>query len=125
MSWIRLRPAIAGRAVSAARITTMAIAASHEPWREAVIWKLCEGLVMVASVERTREQAARPHDQDGEEGEMAGEDLPFRIDPGADGLRDPEHDAAGERTPEAAEPADDHRLERIEQPGRADGRIEI
>ena len=56
---------------------------------------------------------------------MAGEDLPFRIDARADGLRHAEDDAAGERAPEAAEPADDHRLEGIEQPRRADGRIEV
>ncbi len=44
---------------------------------------------------------------------------------GADRLRDAEDDAAGERAPEAAEPADDHRLEGVDQPGRPDGRIEI
>ena len=44
---------------------------------------------------------------------------------GADGLRDADHDAAGERAPQAAEAADDHRLERVDQPRRADGRIEI
>ena len=31
----------------------------------------------------------------------------------------------GKRAPQAAEAADDHRLERVEQPRRADGRIEI
>ena len=56
---------------------------------------------------------------------MAGEDLPFRIDRGADGLRDADDDAAGQRAPEAAEAADDHGLEGIDQPRRPDGRIEI
>ena len=56
---------------------------------------------------------------------MAGEHLPARIDLRADRLRDAEDDAAGERAPQAAEPADDHRLEAEDQPRRADRRIEI
>ena len=56
---------------------------------------------------------------------MAGEHLPARIDLRADRLRDAENDAAGERAPEAAEPADDHRLEAEDQPRRPDRRIEI
>ena len=59
------------------------------------------------------------------EGEMAGEDLPFRIDRRADRLRHADDDAAGERAPERAEPADDDRLEGVDQPRRSDGRIEI
>ncbi len=50
---------------------------------------------------------------------MAGQDLPFRIDPPSDRLRQPEHDAARQRPPQAAEPADDHRLECVEQPRRS------
>ena len=80
---------------------------------------------IAASVDRAREEAARPEHQHGQEGEMAGEDLPFRIDRGADRLRDADDDAAGERAPQAAEPADDHRLEGVDQPRRADGRIEV
>ena len=56
---------------------------------------------------------------------MAGKNLPVGIDRGADGLGDAEHDAAGQRAPEDAEPADDHRLEGEDQPRRADGGIEI
>ena len=40
----------------------------------------------------------------------------------ADGLGDADDDAAGKRAPQAAEPADDHRLEGIDQPRRPDGR---
>ena len=56
---------------------------------------------------------------------MAGEDLPLRIDPRADGLRQSEHDAAHQRAPQAAQPADDHGFEGIKQPCRSDRRIEI
>ena len=45
---------------------------------------------------------------------MPGQDLPFGIDLGADGLRDAEDDTAGQRPSKAAEPADNHRLEGIE-----------
>ena len=38
---------------------------------------------------------------------------------------DAEDDAADERAPHAAQPADDHRLEAEDQPRRPDGRIEI
>ncbi|GCC48230.1 hypothetical protein chiPu_0032353, partial [Chiloscyllium punctatum] len=71
-----------------------------------------------------REETARPHHQHGQEGEMAGQDLPFRIDPAPDRLSQPEHDTARQRAPQAAEAADDHGLERIEQPRRPDRRIE-
>ncbi len=56
---------------------------------------------------------------------MPGEDLPFGIDRGPDRLRDAEDDAAGQRAPQRAEPADDDGLEGIDQPRRPDGRIEI
>ncbi len=55
---------------------------------------------------------------------MPGEDLPFGIDVGADGLSDADDHPTGERPPETPEPADDHRLEGIEQARRPDGRIE-
>ncbi len=45
--------------------------------------------------------------------------LPARIDLRADRLRHAEDDAARERAPHAAEPADDHRLEAEDQPRRA------
>ena len=71
---------------------------------------------------RPREEAARAHEQDGEEDEVPGEVAPADRDLGSDRLRDPEHDAAGERAPERAESADDHRLERRRSaaPGRCD-----
>ena len=56
---------------------------------------------------------------------MSGQYLPLRIDPRADGLGDAEHHATSQRAPEASEPADDDGFERIEQPRRADRRIEI
>src|SRR5258705_8300233 len=74
---------------------------------------------------RTGKQAARPERQHHEEGKMARQDLPLRIDAGTDGLGEPEHDATSERPPEAAETADDHGLESIEQPAGTDGRSEI
>jgi hypothetical protein len=70
----------------------------------------------------TGRAAHREHD---EEGEMAGEHLPARIDARADRLRDAEDRPAGQRAPQAAEPADDDRLEREDQPRRPDRRIEI
>ena len=56
---------------------------------------------------------------DREEHEVPGKLLPLGVDGRADGLRDAEDDAARQRAPEAAEPADHHGLERIEQPRRA------
>ena len=56
---------------------------------------------------------------------MAGQQLPARIDLRADRLRHAEDDAAGQRAPHIAEPADDDRLEAEDQPRRADRRIEI
>ena len=47
---------------------------------------------------------------------MPGQDLPAGIDLGADALRDAQDDAAGQRAPEVAKPADDHRLEAEDQP---------
>ena len=54
---------------------------------------------------------------------MPGKDLPFRIDLGADGLGKAEDHAARQCSPQAAEAADDHRLECEDQPGRTDQRI--
>ena len=77
------------------------------------------------SVSRAREQPARANDQDEQEGEVAGEDLPGRRQRGAERLRDAQHHAANQRAPQAAEPADDHGLERQDQPDRPGRRIEI
>ena len=56
---------------------------------------------------------------------MAGENLPFGIDMCADRLRHADNDAAGKRTPQAAETTDDDRLERVEETGRTDAGIEV
>jgi len=56
---------------------------------------------------------------------VAGENLPLRIDPGADGLGDADNNAAGEGAPQATEPTDDHRLEGVEQTRGPDRRVEI
>ncbi|MCY1391038.1 hypothetical protein D9M71_58660 [compost metagenome] len=55
---------------------------------------------------------------------MAGEDLPARVDACADGLGDTEDHPADQGAPEAAEAADDHRLETVEQARRADAGVE-
>src|SRR5262245_13436124 len=70
-------------------------------------------------------EAAGPDDENHEEGKMACQNLPLRIDTRADGLGQPKHDAAGERPPKTAETADDDSLESIEQARGPDGRIEI
>src|SRR5439155_27371939 len=70
-----------------------------------------------------RKQALRAQRKDQEKGEVAGEQLPARIDLRADRLRHAEDDAAGQRAPHAAEPADDDRLEAEDQPRRPDRRI--
>src|SRR6478752_6860349 len=72
------------------------------------------------SIHRAREQAARPYHQHDQEGHMAGQNLPFRIDVRADRLRQADDDAARERAPQAAETADDHCLEGVEEPRRTD-----
>src|SRR5690242_8444958 len=77
------------------------------------------------SIHRTREQAVRPYHQYEQEGHVAGQNLPFRIDVRADRLRQADNDAAGERAPQAAEAADDHRLEGVEKPRRTDARIKV
>src|SRR5687767_14637161 len=56
-------------------------------------------VTFMMSVRRAREQAARPEQQDGEEGEVSSEDLPFRIDLRAHRLRHADDDAAGEGPP--------------------------
>src|SRR6516225_8643197 len=72
-----------------------------------------------------REQSLRPHRQNGEKGEMPGELLPAGIDVRADGLRHAEDDAARQRSPLAAEAADDDGFEAEDQARRSDRRIEI
>src|SRR5579872_1971140 len=76
--------------------------------------------VMVRSIRGAREQAARAEHQHNQEGDVAGEDLPFGIDMRADGLRQADDNAAGERAPQAAQPADDHSFERVKEARRAD-----
>ena len=82
-------------------------------------------IVARLTLTRSREQAARPDQQRDEEDDMPGEQLPFRIDRGADRLRDAQEDAARERAPERAEAADDDRLEGEDEARRTDRRIEI
>src|SRR5499433_3960292 len=72
-----------------------------------------------------REQPFGPHREDEEKCEMPGEHLPARVDVGADALRNAEQDPAAQRSPQAAETADDHGLEAEDQPRRPDRRIEI
>jgi hypothetical protein len=67
---------------------------------------------------------AKADDQDDQEGDVAGEDLPGRRQRRADRLRDAEHNAADQRAPHVAEPADDHRLESQDEPDRPGRRIE-
>src|SRR6516165_10529250 len=74
-----------------------------------------EGAWRPPSVHRARKQAARADHQDDEKGNMAGENLPLRIDVRANGLRQPDDDAADKRAPETTKATDDHRLERIQQ----------
>src|SRR5579862_2430421 len=71
------------------------------------------------SIPRPRKQSARADDQDGEKGEMSGEDLPGRIERRTEGLGDAEHHAADQRPPQAAEAADDHRLKGEDKPDRS------
>ena len=72
-----------------------------------------------------REDAAWTRDQNREEGEMAGEKLPFGVERGADRLGDAEHDAAHKRAPQTAEPADDYGFKGEDEAAGADGRIKI
>jgi hypothetical protein len=74
------------------------------------------------SVERGN---ARPQDEDDQEGDVTGQDLPFGVDGRAGCLRNADDDAAGQRAPQAAEPADDDGLEGEYEPCRTDRGIEI
>ena len=65
-----------------------------------------------------------PQQEHGEEHEVPGEDLVGRVDLVADRLGDTEHDPAGERAPQRPEPADDHGLEREDEPRRPVDRAE-
>src|SRR5260370_40935687 len=66
--------------------------------------------------------AAGAHDQ---KWELTSKYLPFGVHLRADGLRQADNNAAGERTPKAPEAAGDHRFECVDQPGWTNGRIEI
>src|SRR5580704_3590963 len=76
------------------------------------------------SVPRPRKQSARADDQDGEKGEVSGQYLPIRIELRADRLGDAKHDAPDQRTPHAAEPADNDGFECEDQPDRSRQRRE-
>src|SRR5579883_450330 len=73
----------------------------------------------------TREQALRPDDENDEEQDMAGENLPGGVELRADRLGDAERDAADQRAPKAAEAAEHHRFEGDEQTARPAARVEI
>ena len=62
-----------------------------------------------------REQALRPDDQHREEGDMTGDEGQADIDVTADRLGDAEENSAGQGTPQAAQPANDDRLEAEDQ----------
>src|SRR5271154_4478560 len=63
-------------------------------------------------------QALRPDDEKGQKHQMSRQNLPGRIDLRAEGLSDAEDDAAGQRSPETAETAEDDRLEGGNEPAR-------
>ena len=67
-------------------------------------------------IQRARKKTARPQHHDHQKRDVTREYLPFRIELGADGLREADNDAAGQRAPQAAEAADDDSLERVDQP---------
>src|ERR1043166_3511877 len=71
------------------------------------------------------EQPFGPHREHDQERDVTGQEIPAGIELRADRLRDAEDDAARERAPHAAEPADDDGLETEDQTRRADRRIEV
>ncbi len=74
---------------------------------------------------RAGEQAARPEQRGRQEHEVSGEELVGRADLVAERLRDTQDDPADEGPPQRAEPADDDRLEREDQPDRPVGGAEV
>jgi hypothetical protein len=74
---------------------------------------------------RPGEEAARARHQQREEGEVARQDLHAGIDAGADRLCHAQQHAAGQRPPQAAEPAHDHRLEGVDEACRPDRRVDV
>src|SRR4029077_13376738 len=72
-----------------------------------------------------RKEPARLDEKHGNESDMAEENLPLGIDRGAEGLRDPDDDAAGKGAPHRSEAANDDGLERVDEPRRTDCGIEI
>src|SRR5579872_7452701 len=105
-----------GSETSAARIT----AASAAKMRLAPVARSTRTVSTAAaiSVPRPRKQPAGAQNQDDQKGDMTGEDLPIRIERRADRLGDTEHHAADQRTPHAAEAADDDGFERKNEPDR-------
>src|SRR5262249_2265408 len=82
-------------------------------------------LIGSMSIPRAREQPARPDDENDQERDMPGQDLPGRRQRGPDRLRDAKHHAAEQRAPQIAEAADDDRFERKDEPDRSGRRIEV
>src|SRR5471030_1543405 len=80
---------------------------------------------IASSVSRAWEEAVGAQHQHHEECQMARQNLPLRIEDGADRLCDPEDYRAEQRPPEIAEPADDDRLEGVDQPVGSDRRVEV
>src|SRR5271165_2443650 len=78
-----------------------------------------------SSIGRAREEAARFEDKNEQKGEVTNEKLPLGIDSRARRLRDAENYAARQRSPEAAEAADNDGLEGEDQSAWTDRRIEI
>ena len=66
----------------------------------------------------------QPREQDGEKGDVAGDEEALRVDERAETLRDAEHDAADERAPQRSGPADHRRLEGEDELRRAGVRVE-
>src|ERR1700730_2989774 len=128
MAGSRIRPATAARpAMRATRESRVSEVARQTVFAGARAGSAtsdrCCGLSSIMA--SSREQAARPYHQHGEKGEVTGKNLPLRIDPRADRLRDADNDAARECAPQASQPADDHGLEGGEQPGGTHRWIEI
>src|SRR5690554_794959 len=112
-SWIIMREAKAGRAKASAISARAAMPAMVEA-------RVRVAMRRMGSVLRPGKQPARAQDQHDEKGDMPRKDLPFGVDLRAQRLRHPDDRAPRQRAPERAQPADDHRLKRVDQPGRTD-----
>src|SRR5262245_53697176 len=83
------------------------------------------GLGVAAHLRHLGEEALGPDEEHREEDEMAGKEGEADIDLATEGLGDAEEDATGKRSPQTAEPADDHRLEAENEEDRSEKRIEV